>query len=401
VTDRIAIIGAGPVGMFAANALGRRGIPVTLFEASPELDDSPRAITYISPLLPDLDRWGVLDGMRGLGVVDRMGFNLHLVALDEILSFPFDDPDAAYAYNVFLGQGDVCAIAQDALGSLPDVELRRGHRLTTLEQDASGVDLTFDRLDGSTVRERFSWVVGADGGRGTTRSQIGATLEGFTWDEQLVATNVRYDFPAHGFFPTQLYAHPEYGCVVGLIDRTNLWRVTFQESPDLPESGLPERIDAFYRGLIGDALGEYELTAYRKYAIHQRTASTMRVGRVLLAGDAAHLTNPTGGQGLISGTYDVAALEEALTAVLGGSADERVLDAYSDGRRTAFLTTGSPIGTNFKKIVYDKAGDVEWVREHTQVLRELAATPEGRRAFHAGADQQRTHPVRDVEEAAA
>jgi 3-(3-hydroxy-phenyl)propionate hydroxylase/6-hydroxy-3-succinoylpyridine 3-monooxygenase len=241
-------------------------------------------------------------------------------------------------------------------------------------------------------------VIGADGGRGTTRTQIDSHLEGFTWEERFVATNVVYDFEAHGFRTTQLYSHPRYGAVVARIDGSGLWRVTFQESADLPEEGLRDRIHAFYQGLTDGRLGDYELRDFRRYTIHQRTASTMRVGRVLLAGDTAHLTNPTGGQGLTAGVYDVIALEELLPAVLGGTADERALDAYSVARRRAFQEVGSPIAANFKGMVYDHAADADWVREHTEGFRQLHATPEGRARFRAGADAQRTHPVRDAEE---
>ena len=400
MTESIAIIGGGPVGMLAANALAREGVFVRVFETSATRDDSPRAIAYMSTLLPELERWGVLDGMLKTGIADRQGFNLHLAELGEVISFPFPDAVAAkgpFEYNVVVGQGDLCAVIEEKLMVNANVEVHRGEQLVELDQDADGVSLVTEDAEGKRHTYRAGWVIGADGGRGVTRTFIDAQLEGYTWEEKLVATNVEYDFSQHGFFNTNLFAHPKYGAVVARIDGSGMWRVTFQEDADLPDEGLPERIGAFYRGMLGIDSLDYDLRSFRKYTIHQRTASVMRAGRVVLAGDAAHLTNPTGGQGLTTGIYDVIALEEAFTALFSGRADERILDAYATGRRNAFLKYSSPTAENLKRLVYDRSGDREWLIENTSALRSMGTTPEGQAAFRLGSDIQRTSPLADYE----
>src|ERR1700733_11818991 len=197
--DSIAIAGGGPVGLIAALAFGLDGHDVTVFEAAEAPSTAPRAIVYLNPLLPDLDRLGLLADMKARGHVDHEGFNMHLVALGEVLSAPNSvlDGVVAHPYNVHLGQGDVCQVALEHLGRLPNVEVRFGQRVTGLEQDGDGVTLTVDNR-GRQDPHRAGWLVGADGGRSTVRELIGATADGMTWHERFVATNVCVDFRALG-----------------------------------------------------------------------------------------------------------------------------------------------------------------------------------------------------------
>lgn len=105
VADRVAMIGAGPVGMFTACALGRVGVPVTVYESSQTLDWAPRAIGYSQPIHADLDGWGVLDGMRQKARMDSDGVTLHLTTLDEKIHLGADPKDPTSA-SLALGQGD-------------------------------------------------------------------------------------------------------------------------------------------------------------------------------------------------------------------------------------------------------------------------------------------------------
>src|SRR3984885_3375924 len=148
--DSIAIAGGGPVGLIAALAFGRDGHDVTVFEAAAAPSMAPRAIVYLNPLLPDLDRLGILADMKARGHVGHGGFNLRLGAPGETLSAPNTVLEVVLApsYNVHLGQGDVCQIALEHLARLPNVDVRFGQRVTGLEQDGDGVTLTVDNPGG-------------------------------------------------------------------------------------------------------------------------------------------------------------------------------------------------------------------------------------------------------------
>lgn len=389
VSDSVIVVGAGPVGVTAALALARRGLTVTVLDAEAAPNMSPRAIVYLHPLLPDLDRLGVLDDMRAKGHLDHEGFNMHLVALGEVLSAPNTDIEdlSPTPFNVHMGQGEFTTIVLDHLSRLDNVEVLWGTRLTDLAQDHEGVTATVETSDG-TRELRAAWLVGADGGRSAARELIGATLEGTTWGERFVATNVRFDFRSLGFFSSNLFVHPTHAAVIAQIDGSGLWRCTFQEDESLPEETVEERIHQYFRGLLGEE-ASYDLVAYRPYKMHQRLATTLRAGRVLLAGDAAHLTNPTGGLGLTTGLYDVLALEEVLPAVAFGEADESALDRYAADRSRVFSEISSPQASHLKRIVYGGLGADE-LRELTQPMREMTSTREGRRTMLMGLDGVRS-----------
>jgi 3-(3-hydroxy-phenyl)propionate hydroxylase/6-hydroxy-3-succinoylpyridine 3-monooxygenase len=118
----------------------------------------------------------------------------------------------------------------------------------------------------------------------------------------------------------------------------------------------------------------YELLAKSMYRMHQRAAETMRAGRVLLAGDAAHVTNPTSGFGLVGGLYDAYVLTEALGAVIRGEADDAILDRYSDDRLTAFWTVSSPVSTESKRLVFH-SDDAARLEVDMKMYRRIAADP--------------------------
>lgn len=183
-------------------------------------------------------------------------------------------------------------------------------------------------------------------------------MDGMTWPERFVATNIRYDFARYGYAPANVVIDAPHGAIVAKIDQSGLWRCTYCEDASLPEESILERMPAYFAAALP---GEkrYELVQFSPYRMHQRCVDRMRVGRVLLAGDAAHITNPTGGLGLTCGLYDAYVLYEALAAVVRGEIGEEVLDRYSEERRRAFLEHASPDASEFKRMVYHAKSDAE------------------------------------------
>jgi 3-(3-hydroxy-phenyl)propionate hydroxylase/6-hydroxy-3-succinoylpyridine 3-monooxygenase len=384
----VAIVGAGPVGLTLALFLARRGIGVRVLEREPFVSESPRAMVYLHPLLKDLDAIGMLTPMIERGWLDREGFNLHLPVFDEVITIPNTvlegiDP---HPYNIHLGQGEYCRIARDLLSAEPTARIDFG--VDVLEVLDSGDAAQVVTTTGETLTAR--WIVGADGAHSVVRSSIGASLEGFTWEQRFVATNVRFDFRSHGFKSSNMYVDSEIGCVVAQITPDGLWRCTYQESLELDEDTVADRMGAHFERLLGaEDAARVEVVDYRPYRMHQRLATSLRKGRIVLAGDAAHLTNPTGGLGLTTGLYDVFLLQEVLTAVLLDGADDSLLDAYSDERSRVFREISSPNATHFKRLVYDSTDPVA-LNAAVQMFRDAAHTLDAQRAFLSGLDMVRS-----------
>lgn len=369
------IVGAGPVGLVCAYGLARTGISVTVLEAEREVNDSPRAMVYHWAVHEDLARLGLLDEVERRGFrKDDYGYRVY--ATGETVTYNMDllAAETPYPYNIHLGQDALCALLLDRLAELPTAHVRWGARVTGVVQDGHRARVEVQTDDGPE-RLEADWVIGSDGARSTVRRLLGLEFEGMTWDTRFVATNVFYDVEAYGYTRSVFLMDDVHGAVIVKIDDQPLWRVTYAEDLALPEETIVERIPQHFAALLpGD--GRYELERFSGYRLHQRCASELRVGRVLLAGDAAHATNPTGGFGLVSGLFDAFALIDTLAAVLGG-ADDALLDAWAAERRRIFLEVASPAAARMKRMVYDS--DAAAGHRTCEELRAMIADPEALR----------------------
>ena len=349
--DSVLVAGAGPVGVLTALGLARCGVRVTVLECEPAIVDSPRAVVYHWSVLDGLERLGVLDQARRTGLV-KQDYMYRVFRTGESIRWSLAGlaGHTRHPYNVHLGQNRLAGIALTQLQALPGTAVHWNTRVTGLEQDQAGVTVRASTPEGP--REyRAGWVVGADGARSAVRQALGLEFYGITWPERFVATNVRFDFTRLGLALATLMIDPRYGAIIVKIDSSGLWRCTYCEDATLPDESVGERIPAYFRALLGPG-ADYELVQYSPYRMHQRAADRFRVGRVLLAGDAAHVTNPTGGLGLTSGLFDCYVLYEALAAVIRGEAGEAVLDRYAQERRRTFWERASPQACENKRLIY-------------------------------------------------
>lgn len=153
------------------------------------------------------------------------------------------------------------------------------------------------------------------------------------------------------------------------IDNSDLWRCTYCEDAALSEDGVADRIPGMLAKIIPEMGADYELVQYSPYRMHQRAATRFREGRVLLAGDAAHATNPTGALGLTSGLFDTWILQEALGAVVRGEAAPEVLDRYAEARRRSFVEDTSPQAVANCQLVYRCTDPAELERRLVDIRR--------------------------------
>jgi 2-polyprenyl-6-methoxyphenol hydroxylase-like FAD-dependent oxidoreductase len=344
--DTVIVAGAGPVGLLTALKLARAGIRVTVVESLAYIGQWPRAVVYHPPTVEALDKLGLLEDMKAIGVTKK-DYQWRSVEGEVLLRLDMAvvENQTPYPYNLHLGQHMLAEIVLKHLKREDGVEVHWNSKVVTVDQDSDKVRVTVETPEGQEVLEA-SWLVGADGASSGVRKAIGQEFRGITWPERFVVTNVYTDYEAYGYAKANFIVDPVDFAVLCQINKEGLWRVAFAEDSNLPEETLAERLPERMARLIP---GPYTLEEMSPFRVHQRVADQLRVGRVVLAGDAAHANSPIGGLGLTGGLLDAVALGDALSSVIVGGADYSLLDEYAIERREIFTSYTSPTTTENKR----------------------------------------------------
>ena len=387
--SQVVISGGGPVGLICAYALARRGVTVTVLDQNSELQDDPRAATTHPATLELLD---------GLGVIDQV-IEQGLIAEDfEFWDRPTGEKIATFDHAVlvddtkfpFVVQCEQFKLAKIFLAKLQDetsVTVLFNHDVTGFDHTADGVTVTASTPDGEKTFEG-DWLIGADGGRSVVRKSAGIGFEGFTWAERFLVLSTPFDFKAERGMSFRNYiADPDEWCncfKVAADGPPGLRRLVFPADPEANEEALladdfvQEKMQKFFK-----RDSDYDIVHRNLYNVHQRVASTFRLGRILLAGDSAHVNNSIGGMGLNGGIQDAVNLTDKLAAVVIDGEDERLMDLYDKQRRTyAVEFVQEQTIANKKRL---EATDPEARAANMKNLREMAGHPAKARNFLLGA----------------
>ncbi|KAK5137078.1 hypothetical protein LTR08_001087 [Meristemomyces frigidus] len=372
----VLVVGAGPVGLLTTLRLAQAGIKATCIEALDAINNSPRAMAYHPIATKELERAGVLADIRrrggssGRAICWRQTKGAALIAkLERSVNkeFPYE--------NLVIGQHELAAIIMEHLQRFEHAEVLFGRRVTSVNNGDDDVSVTVtDEADRETTLSA-TYLVAADGGRSFIRRQLNITFDGFTYPEQLVSTNVYFDFDKYGWEDGNFLVDPEHWGLIARINDKGLWRVSYGELDGLSHEQLMERLPWKFTKLFpGPSPPDYKLEQFSPYRFNQRCASTFRKDRVLLAGDAAHLCNPFGGLGLTGGLLDAAAVSDALIGIHEGKAGDAILDRYAEVRRTIFQETVDPTSQSNKKRLQDS--DPTTVGERDPFLKMLREADE-------------------------
>jgi len=337
-SPHVLIAGAGPVGLVSALTLASAGIRVTLFERAATLTEDLRASTFHPPTLDMLSRFGVTEALVSQGLKARYTQQRDR---QQGLIAEFDmsllEGETDHPFRLQCEQWKLNRLLVAQLEQLPNVEMVFGATVESVAQDAEGVDLTV-RKDGATAVHRGDYLIGADGAWSAVRQSLGIEFEGFTYPERFLVVSTDFEFADH--FPRLSYVNyvsdPQEWCV--LLRVPTLWRVLFPTSPDesdeevMTDESIETRLQKLWKRDV-----KYDITHRTLYKVHQRVAKEFRRGRVILAGDAAHINNPLGGMGMNGGVHDAFNLSDKLVEILNEGASEDLLDHYERQRRAVAI----------------------------------------------------------------
>ncbi|MEC5403962.1 FAD-dependent monooxygenase [Paraburkholderia sp. MPAMCS5] len=379
----VVVSGAGPVGLAAALALARQGIEVCVLEAEADIPHDLRAGTFHPPTVEMLSALGVGDALLAQGIPVRQWqirdrktgvvaeFDLGVLA--DLTPYPF---------RLHCEQHKLSELLREALNGMPNVRILFSHRCTDYVEDANGVTVQFENSNGAGEM-RAGYIIGADGSRSVVRKTMGVEFEGFTWPERFLVFATSYDLREQGFTGNAYIADPDEWSAIFTQPHDGppgIWRVAFPIPPEVEDSEVltDDFVQAKIQGILSPER-EYPILYRSVYRVHQRVAKNFRVGRALLAGDAAHINNPLGGMGLNSGIHDAVNLASKLGDVLLNDASTDVLDLYDRQRRLTNVEYVQAITIRNKRLLEERDPTVR--EQRLNELRAIAANPAEARAY--------------------
>lgn len=328
VETDVLICGYGPVGAALANLLGRHGVRALAIDASNEIFTKPRAIALDNEALRILQYAGVRDGEFATVGIPQVQYHSPLFGrFAKINSAAVID---GHPMLVTFYQPELEALLRHKAAAYAQIRTELGSTLESFVDDGQGVTATVRAADGTRRAVRSRYLVGADGANSFVRRTLGLDFEGETFAQDWLIVDAR-DVP-------DPIDHVEFICdprrpsphMVAPGGRQR-WEFMLQPGEDRAEMEKPETI----RRLLAPWCDTSKITIERTavYRFHAREAATFSKGRVFLVGDAAHITPPFAGQGLVAGLRDVANLAWKLAWVLDGRADAAILASYDQERR--------------------------------------------------------------------
>ena len=383
--DRVLIAGGGPVGVVTGLRLAQLGIPVTVFDQLSKPAEDHRAATLQPSTLDLFKPLGMIDTVLAQGLKSRM-FQWRDRATQEIVA-EFDyarlGGETEYPFVIQLEQHRTVYAALEVAKRYPLFTIRRPVQVMSVSQDADAVQAEVRHEDGTTEIHRGRYLLGCDGGRSIVRKATGVSFEGFTWPERFNIVTTTYDFAQLGFRLRNYCAHPERWVSFMKVpgeDNKGLWRCVFPAKTE--ETDREVMSDAWIQARFAECLpagGPYEIVHRNMYDVHQRVAGSFRQGRIILAGDAAHINNPIGGMGMNSGFQDGLNVAEKLAEIWNGAEPDPLLDRYDRQRRLTAIEYVQAQSIANKRMLEER--DSATRKANLDSLRSIAADPDAHLDF--------------------
>ena len=363
---KVIIIGAGPVGTFAAYCLAEYGIETLVLESESTCETDMRASTFHPSTLKYLDNLNLADELIEKGLKAPV-FQYRIRSTDEVLEFNLQELDDVLDFPFRL-QCEQYKFARMLAGKLDrhrHSSVLFNRKLINFSEGKNKVTLDVDH-HGTSEQYQCDYLIGADGANSIVRRNLGIEFSGFTYEEKFFTLSTQK--PLENYFSNLSYVNyvsdPEEWFV--LLKAPSAWRILVPVPQTLDDKAIKSNdyvSDIFTRVLnSSDPIETIHRTIYR---VHQRVVNKMRYGRIMLAGDSAHLNNPLGGFGMNGGLHDAWNLAEKLDGIINHKKDEDLLNLYDRQRRTVMNDFIQKQTIRNKKMI-EETGDAnyssEWMR---------------------------------------
>ena len=362
----VLVVGAGPTGLMAADLLARSGVAVRLVDQREEASRESRAFAVMARSMELLAQLGLAETFLDTGVLNP---NVEIfIKGSRAGQFEYDRaaaPDTPYRFITLHPQSRTEKVLLEDLTRL-GIEVERRTTVKTLEQDADGVTVVAQDGDGRERRLRSAYVIGADGAHSAVRKALGLTFAGARYPQTFMLADCRVQWPADPLLDHARFRIFVNGATLALflpLDGARLSRVMAIEANDPGSAGeateslhldLPQ-LESAFRQATGLGVRLDAPVWATRYRSSHHGVDRYGEGRVFVAGDAAHIHSPAGGQGMNTGLQDAANLAWKLAAVLRG-ADAALLDTYDAER----LPVGRQVVATTDRMFATAAGQSGW-----------------------------------------
>ena len=362
----VLIVGAGPIGLAAALELANHGVASVVLDDNDVVSVGSRAICWSKRALEILDRLGIGEKCVEKGVTWKIGRTHHRDR--EVFSFDLL-PEAGHKMPAFvnLQQYYVEEYLIDAVRAQPLVDLRFRNKVTGVTRSPDHVAATIETPGGSYTLEG-QYLLACDGARSPVRDMLGLDFEGVLFEERFLIADIEMqaDFPSERRF---WFEPPFHGGQSALLHKQpdNIYRIDLQLGWDAEpeEEKRPEKIVPRIEKVVGHS--DFRLDWSSIYTFQCRRLKNFVHGRVIFAGDSAHLVSPFGARGGNSGLQDVDALGWRLAAVVQGRAPKAILDRY-DTERTFGADENLMNSSRSTRFMSPAVGAERWFRDATLAL---------------------------------
>jgi 3-(3-hydroxy-phenyl)propionate hydroxylase len=385
-TQRVIVIGAGPVGLCLALRLAQQGVAACVVEALGEdnfLEQVPRAGTNHPATLELFDSIGLYDRLEPRGIIAPLFhyWDRH----DNRLIAEFDHAhlkgDTRFPYVL---QCERIKIVEEALAlarAHPLIDVRLSTSFTAFAQSADRVTAQVTDPAGEQETITGAYLVSGEGARSIVRRDLGIEFEGFTYSDRTLNIEVAYDFRRHGYTERNYISDPdEWSNLFHWKGPPDRWRVHFPtaETEDAEALCRPEALQARLQRFLPTG-NPFEIVGSNLYTVHQRVAKKFRGGRAILAGDSAHVNSPIGAMGMNSGVHDAFNLAGKLVPIMRNQTDDGELDRYDRQRRHVAVKHTQAQTMRNKRLLAEQDPAIR--KRNNEELRRTAEDPKLARTF--------------------